>query len=88
MRHSNICWVQLLTGYNSIFVYQYTGDFLHVTLKRRAEISADIFAPPLRYFRLSCKNLTITRNNIICLRLLWRKRGKSIARMVRMIGIV
>ena len=32
---------------------------LHMTLKRRAEISADIFARLLRYFRLSCKNLTI-----------------------------
>ena len=32
---------------------------LHVTLKRRAEISADIFARLLRYFFLSCKNLTI-----------------------------
>ena len=34
---------------------------LHVTLKRRAEISADIFARLLRYFFLSCKNLTITQ---------------------------
>ena len=33
--------------------------FLQVTLERRAEILADIFACPLRYFRLSCKNLTI-----------------------------
>ena len=32
---------------------------LHMTLKRRAEISADIFARLLRYFFLSCKNLTI-----------------------------
>ena len=32
---------------------------LHVTLKRRAEISADIFARLLRYFFLSYKNLTI-----------------------------
>ena len=30
-----------------------------MTLKRRAEISADIFARLLRYFFLSCKNLTI-----------------------------
>ena len=35
---------------------------LHVTLKRRAEISADIFARLLRYFFLSCKNLTIKDN--------------------------
>ena len=33
-----------------------------MTLKRRAEISADIFARLLRYFFLSCKNLTITFN--------------------------
>ena len=32
---------------------------LHVTLKRRAGISVDIFACLLRYFRLSCKKLTI-----------------------------
>ena len=32
---------------------------LQVTLKRRAEISADSFARLLRYFFLSCKNLTI-----------------------------
>ena len=33
-----------------------------MTLKRRAEISADIFARLLRYFFLSCKNLTINLN--------------------------
>ena len=33
---------------------------LHVTLTRRAETSVDIFARLSRYFRLSCKNLTIT----------------------------
>ena len=39
---------------------------LHVILKRRAEISADIFARLLRYFFLSCKNLTIiARTDII-----------------------
>ena len=32
---------------------------LHVTMKRRTEISADIFARILRYFCLSFKNLTI-----------------------------
>ena len=32
---------------------------LHVTMKRRAEISVDIFVRLLRYFFLSCKNLTI-----------------------------
>ena len=31
-----------------------------MTLKRRAVISAHIFARLLRYFRLPCKNLTIT----------------------------
>ena len=36
------------------------GTLLRMTLKRRAEISADIFARLLRYFFLSCKNLTIT----------------------------
>ena len=33
---------------------------LHLTLKRRAEISADIFARLWRYFSSSCVNLTIT----------------------------
>ena len=32
---------------------------LQVTMKRRTEISADIFARLLRNFSLSCKNLTI-----------------------------
>ena len=32
---------------------------LHVTMKRRTEISADIFARLLQYFCLSFKNLTI-----------------------------
>ena len=32
-----------------------------MTLKRRAEISAVIFAHLLRYVRLSCKNLTIKK---------------------------
>ena len=31
---------------------------LQVTLKRRAEVSAILFAPLLQYFHLSCKNLT------------------------------
>ena len=39
--------------------------WLHVALKRRAEISADIFARLLRYFFLSCKNLTITLFTVI-----------------------
>ena len=37
---------------------------LHVTLKRRAEISADIFARLLRYFFLSYKNLTIIKISV------------------------
>ena len=36
---------------------------LHVTLKRRAEISADIFARLLQYFFLSYKNLAISGAN-------------------------
>ena len=32
---------------------------LHVTIRRQAEISTDIFARLLRYFRLSYKNLTM-----------------------------
>ena len=39
--------------------YVKSSSLLHVTLKRRAEISADIFARLLQYFFLSCKNLTI-----------------------------
>ena len=35
------------------------GTLLNVNLKRRAEISADIFACLLQYSHLSCKNLTI-----------------------------
>ena len=49
--------------YNSIFVYQLLETLLHVTMKRQAEISADISARLLRYFSLSCKNLTIIGNN-------------------------
>ena len=48
--------------YNSILCISIPETLLHVTLKRRAEISADIFARLLRYFFLSCKNLTIIRN--------------------------
>ena len=44
---------------NSILCISIPETLLHVTLKRRAEISADIFARLLRYFFLSCKNLTI-----------------------------
>ena len=36
-----------------------------MTLKRRAEQSADIFARFLRYFFLSCKNLTITYSYLV-----------------------
>ena len=44
--------------YNSLCI-SIPETLLHVTLKRRAEISTDIFARLLRYFFLSCKNLTI-----------------------------
>ena len=45
--------------YNLIFVYHYILEtLLHVTMKRRAEMSSDIFAHLLRYFSLSNKNLT------------------------------
>ena len=48
--------------YNSISVYQFIKTLLQVTMKSRAEILVDIFALLLRYFNLSCKNLTVTRS--------------------------
>ena len=54
-----MCWVQLLTLTIQFLCISITKILLHVTLKRRAEISADIFARLLRYFGLSCKILTI-----------------------------
>ena len=55
-----MCWVQLLTSTLQSLCISMPKILLHVTLKRRAEISADIFARRLWYFRLSFKNLTIT----------------------------
>ena len=51
--------VQLLTSTIQSLCISIPENLLHVTQKRRAEISADIFARLLRYFFLSCKNLTI-----------------------------
>ena len=53
-----MCWVQLLTSSIQFLYITIPESLLDVTLKRRAEIPADIFARLLRYFRLSCKNLT------------------------------
>ena len=48
-----------LDTYYSTFAYLYTWDFVACDLERRAEISVDIFARLLPYFRLSCKKFTI-----------------------------
>ena len=53
-----MCWVQLLTYAIQFLCISIPETLLQVTLKRRAEISAYIFAGLSRYFRLSCKNLT------------------------------
>ena len=53
-RDGKMYWAQLLIP----TIQGLLWTFLHLTLKRRAEIS-DIFARLLRYFHLSCKNLTI-----------------------------
>ena len=58
MGTSEAALVQLLTL--KFLCISTPETLLHVTLKRRAEISGDIFACLSRYFRLSCKNLTIT----------------------------
>ena len=52
--------VQLLTSTIQSLCISIPETLLHVILKRRAEISADIFARFLRYFFLSYKNLTIS----------------------------
>ena len=54
-----MCNVQLLTSTIECLYASIPETLLHVTLKRQAEISADIFARLLQYFRLSCKNSTI-----------------------------
>ena len=38
-----MCWVQLLTSRFQVLCISIPGTLLHVTLKKRAEISADIF---------------------------------------------
>ena len=55
-------WVQLLTATIQFLCISIPETLLHVTMKRRAEISADIFARLLRYFSLSYKDLTIIKN--------------------------
>ena len=48
-----MCWDQHLTSTIQFLCISSTPETsLHVTLKRRAEISADIFARLLRYFPL------------------------------------
>ena len=53
-----VCWVQLLKSKFQVLCISIPGTLLHVTLKKRAEISADIFAGLLQY---SCTNLTINK---------------------------
>ena len=53
-----MCWVQHLTSSIQLCI-SILETVLHVTMKRRVEISAEIFARLVQYFRLSCKNLTI-----------------------------
>ena len=54
-----MCWVQLLTSTIQFLCVSITETLLHMTMKRQAEISADIVARLLPYFSLSYKNLTI-----------------------------
>ena len=54
-----MCWVQLLTSAIQVLCIGIAETMLHVTLKRRAEISADTFARLLQYFCSSYKNFTI-----------------------------
>ena len=53
-----MCSVQLLTSTIQLLCISILETLVHVTMKRQAEISADIFAHLLWYFSLSCKNLT------------------------------
>ena len=55
-----MCWVQLLTSTTQFLCISILETLLHVTLTRRTEISADIFAHLYRYLTLSYKNLTTT----------------------------
>ena len=62
-----LCWV-LLTFMAQLLCISVPETLLDVTLKRQSGILDDIFARLLRYFRLSCKNLTVTHE--ICLAML------------------
>ena len=53
-----MCWVQRLKSKFQVLCISIPRTLLHVTLKKRAEISADIFA---RLFQYSCTNLTINK---------------------------
>ena len=65
MRQKNVLG-QTLDIYNPISLCTSIPEILlHVTLKRQAEILADMFARLLRYFCLSCKNMTISRRDDI-----------------------
>ena len=55
-----MCWIQLSISSIQFLCISILETSLYVTMKRRAAISADIFAYLLRYFNLSYKNLTIT----------------------------
>ena len=56
--YSKICCVQLFTSAIKFLCIGILETLLHVTLKRRAKISADIFTRLLQCFCLTCKNLT------------------------------
>ena len=56
-----MCWVQLLKSKFQVLCISIPGTLLHVTLKKRAEISADIFARLFQCSCLSCTNLTINK---------------------------
>ena len=58
-----MCCVQLLTFIIRDLYISIPETLLHVTPKRTAEVSADIFARLLRYFLLSYKNLTTNRTH-------------------------
>ena len=60
-----MCSIQLLTSTFQVLCISIPETLLHVTLKRREEISADIFARLLQYFCLPCMNLTINKIVII-----------------------
>ena len=51
-----VCRVHLLASTIQFLCISVPKTLLHVTLKGRAEIPADIFARLLLYFRLPCNN--------------------------------